>query len=325
MTQSETAWHAWSSSQVLKSLKADIKGLKSNEAKKRLAKYGPNVLAQKQRFSPVRLLWAQFKSALVYVLLIAALVSLFFREFVDAYVIFAAVFINVVVGFAQEYKANKSLEQLNKVVKKETLVWREGQEKKIESNELVPGDIIVLKAGDRVPADARLMETNGLEINEASLTGESWQAQKTSETIAVGTVLADRDNMAYLGTLVVEGKALAIVTATGLWTEMGRITKLLKETDDQKTPLQLRLDHLAKNITKIVSGVALAMFVLGLAKGYAMPEIFTIAVAVAVSAIPEGLVISMTMILTVGMQRILKHNGLVRRLVSAETLGSTTV
>lgn len=325
MTKTDTVWHALTVSQALKKLQASREGLSAAEARKRLAHYGTNILAEKAHFSVGILFLSQFKSALVYVLLLAALVSLLFREFIDAYVIFGAVLINVIVGFIQEYKANKSLEQLSQVVKKEALVWREGQEQKIASSQLVPGDILVLKAGDRVAADGRLLEANGLEINEASLTGESWPAKKDTQPREVGIVLADRENMVYLGTLVAEGKGLAVVIATGLATEMGHITKLLKDTGEQKTPLQLRLDVLAKNITWLVSLVALLLFVFGLLRNYPLPEIFTIAVAVAVSAIPEGLVISMTMILTVGMRRILQHKGLVRRLVSAETLGSTTV
>lgn len=325
MSIKEIAWHNLSASQTLQELSADKNGLDSKEASLRLEKYGFNILAQGQSFSLWRLFLAQFKSALVYVLLIAGFISLFFGEFVDAYVIFIAVLINVIVGFVQEFKANRSLEKLNKVVKKESLVFRNGLEQKIESRNLVPGDIIVLEAGNRVPADARILSANDLEINEATLTGESWPVKKTLDKLGVGTVLAERTNMVFMGTLVVEGRAQAVVTNTGLGTEMGKITALLKETEEEKTPLQQKLDSFAKNITKIIVAVSLLLFVFGVIKDHEWIEMFTVSVAVAVSAIPEGLVIGMTMILTVGMQRILKHNGLVRRLVSAETLGSTTV
>ncbi|PLX24804.1 ATPase [Candidatus Parcubacteria bacterium] len=318
-------WHNLSSAQTLKKLNTNKKGLASQEAKKRLEKFGLNELVRAQKFSLGRLFISQFKSALVYVLLIAGIISFFFGEFVDAYVIFAAVFINVIVGFFQEKKANQSLEKLNKVVRKESLVWRDGIEKKVEAKELVPGDVIVLAAGDRVPADARLLSLNDFDVNEATLTGESWPVKKELNVLDVGTVLAERKNMVFMGTLVVEGRATAVVTSTGVSTEMGQITVMLKETEDEKTPLQKRLDSFAKNITKIVVLIALALFVFGIYQDHEWSEMFTIAVAVAVSAIPEGLVISMTVILTVGMQRILKNNGLVRRLVSAETLGSTTV
>lgn len=325
MPKTNTNWHNLTNAQVLKKLNTDKKGLTSQEAKKRLEKFGLNELVKAQKFSLGRLFISQFKSALVYVLLIAGVVSFFFGEFVDAYVIFAAVFINVIVGFFQEKKANQSLEKLNKVVRKESLVWRDGVEKKIEAKELVPGDVIFLAAGDRVPADARLISLNDFEVNEATLTGESWPVKKELNVLDVGTVLAERKNMVFMGTLVAEGRSMAVITNTGVNTEMGKITVMLKETEDEKTPLQKRLDSFAKNITKIVLLIAIGLFVFGIFKDHSWAEMFTISVAVAVSAIPEGLVISMTMILTVGMQRILKNNGLVRRLVSAETLGSTTV
>ncbi len=318
-------WHTLSIPKVLKKLNTSKKGLSFDQVEKNQDKYGFNILAKADKFSISRLILSQFKSALIYILLIAGLISIFFKEYVDAYVIFAAVLLNVVVGFIQEFKANKSLEKLNKVVKKETLVIRDNQEMKIESKYLVPGDIIVLESGDRIPADARILSINALEINEASLTGESWPIKKELEVIDVGTVLAERNNMVFMGTLVVEGRGQAIVVATGYETEMGKITVMLKETKEDKTPLQKKLDDFAKNITKIILVVSLILFIIGVLKGHEWSEMFIISVAVAVSAIPEGLVISMTMILTVGMQRILKSNGLVRRLISAETLGSTTV
>ncbi len=318
-------WHTLSIPKVLKKLNTSKKGLSFDQVEKNQDKYGFNILAKADKFSISRLILSQFKSALIYILLIAGLISIFFKEYVDAYVIFAAVLLNVVVGFIQEFKANKSLEKLNKVVKKETLVIREGQEQKIESKYLVPGDIIVLESGDRIPADARVLSINELEVNEASLTGESWPIKKELGVIDVGTVLAERNNMVFMGTLVVEGRGQAIVTNTGYKTEMGKITVMLKETEDERTPLQEKLDIFAKNITKVILVVSLILFALGVMKGHEWSEIFIISVAVAVSAIPEGLVIGMTMILTVGMQRILKSNGLVRKLISAETLGSTTV
>lgn len=325
MLKSDTAWHHIALSKLFKEINSSDKGLSQEEAQKRLEKEGFNLLAKADKFSAFDLFFSQFKSALVYVLIIAGFISVFFGEYIDAYVIFAAVMINVVVGFVQEFKANKSLEKLNNIVKKESLVIRDGIEQKIESKFLVPGDVIVLEAGNRVPADARLLEINDFEVNEATLTGESWPVKKEMEVLEVGTVLAERKNMVFMGTLVVEGRARAMVVTTGFNTEMGRITVMLKETKEDKTPLQKRLDSFAKNITQLIIVICLFLFVFGIYKGHPWQEMFTLAVAVAVSAIPEGLVISMTMILTVGMQRILRRQGLVRRLVSAETLGSTTV
>jgi len=325
MTKQTIAWHSLSPQEVLKKIGSSEEGLSSQEWSKRYDKYGPNKLSKAEHFSSLAIFFSQFKSALVYVLLIAGVISLIFKEYVDVYVIFAAVLLNVIVGFFQERKANKSLEQLNEVVKLEALVVREGNEGKIDSSQLVPGDIIILHSGNRVPADARLLEENDLQINEAPLTGESWPVQKRVQKNQIGTILAERNCMVFAGTLIVEGKGRAVIVSTGLETEVGQITALLKDTKEEKTPLQKKLDNFAKNITKLIAAVAILLFIFGLLEGQPWLEMFTIAVAVAVSAIPEGLVISMTVILTVGMQRILKHNGLVRKLVSAETLGSTTV
>lgn len=326
MPEKEIAWHSLSASQVLKKLDSTDKGISTDEVKKRLEKYGFNLLARDNKFSLWGLFFSQFKSALVYVLLIAGVISMFLSDGeADAYVIFLAVLINVVVGFIQEFKANKSLEKLNSVVKQECVVFRDGKETKVATQSLVPGDVIILESGNRVPADARLLSINSLEIDEATLTGESWPVKKKIEAVDVGTVLAERNDMVFMSTLVVEGRAYAVVTDTGLSTEMGKITKLLKETEDQKTPLQVKLDNFAKGITKVILAIAIFLFIFGIWEGQYWVDMFTLAVAIAVSAIPEGLVISMTMILTVGMQRILRNNGLVRRLVSAETLGSTTV
>ncbi|MCB9802748.1 HAD-IC family P-type ATPase [Candidatus Nomurabacteria bacterium] len=325
MHKTKIVWHHLALDKIFQNLEATKFGLKQKEAEKRQDSHDLNVLAQAEKFSAWRLFWSQFKSALVYVLIIAALISFVFGEFVDAYVIFAAVLLNVVIGFWQEKKANQSLQKLNKVVKQESVVIRDGQEQKIESRFLVPGDLIVLQAGDRVPADGRLLEINNFRVNEATLTGESWPQEKNLKVLEKGTVLAERSNSVFMGTLVVEGRARVIVTNTGLATEIGQITSLLKETEDEKTPLQKNLDQFAKNITKIIVVIALLVFFLGLVEGQPIVEMFTVAVALAVSAIPEGLVIGVTMILTIGMQRILKNNGLVRKLVSAETLGSTTL
>ncbi|MBT4349543.1 HAD-IC family P-type ATPase [bacterium] len=325
MSKTKIVWHSLDISKILQTLNTKKTGLSSKEASQRNEKYGLNILAQAKKFSAWRLFFSQFKSALVYVLLIAGLVSFIFGEFVDAYVIFAAVGLNVAIGFWQEKKANRSLEQLSKVVKKEAIVLRDGHEIKVEARYLVAGDIILLQAGDRVPADGRLLSINNLKVNEATLTGESWPIEKELKPLDKGTVLAERDNSVFMGTLAVEGRGLAVITHIGVDTEIGKITTMLKETDDEQTPLQKNLDSFAKNITKIIVLIAMTVFFLGLIEGQSMLEMFTVAIALAVSAIPEGLVIGVTMILTMGMRRILQNNGLVRKLVSAETLGSTTL
>ncbi len=318
-------WHTLSINKTRQELKTSLQGLQKEEIEKRRNKYGYNILAQAQRFSVFLVFFNQFKSALVYILVIAGFISLAFGEYIDATVIFVAVALNVIIGFIQEYKANKSLEKLNKVIKQKTLVLRSGKEEEIETKYLIPGDIVILKAGDRVPADLRLIKANNLEVNEASLTGESWPVKKQTEVLKKGVVLAERNNLLFMSTLIVEGRGEGLVVNIGLKTEIGKITSLLKEIKDDKTPLQIKLDKFAAMITKIVILASLLIFILGIIQNNPWEHMFTLAIAVAVSAIPEGLLIGMTMILTVGMQRILKSNGLVRKLISAETLGSTTL
>ncbi len=325
MVKINIIWHTLSRAKIIQELKTSTKGLEKGEVKKRLEKYGLNILAKGQKFSFALVFFNQFKSALVYILVIAGFISLAFGKYIDAIVIFVAVFLNVIVGFIQEYKANKSLEKLNKVIKQETLVLRDGQEIVLEAQYLVPGDIVILKAGDRVPADLRLLISNNLEVNEASLTGESWPVKKKVEVLKKGVILAERNNLLFMSTLIVEGRGEGVVVETGLKTEIGKITTLLKEIRDEKTPLQKKLDKFAQNITKIVIFASSLIFVLGLIQNHPWEHMFTLSIAVAVSAIPEGLLIGMTMILTVGMQRILKSKGLVRKLIAAETLGSTTL
>ncbi len=325
MPKKEKIWHNLSAEKVLRELNSSHRGLTIIEVNQRKKKYGENVLAQAQKFSAWRLFFSQFKSALIYVLVIAGIISLIFSEIVDAYVIFAAVFLNLIIGFFQEKKANQALEKLQQVVRQETIVLRDGQELKLETKELVPGDIILIKAGDRIPADARLLSADFFEVNESNLTGESWPEKKSVANVDKGTPLADRTNMVFMGTLAVTGRAKAVVTETGLNTEIGQITTLLKTTVEEQTPLQKKLNKFAESLTGIIIGVALLIFFMGLLRGQPTLEMFTVSVALAVSAIPEGLLIGVTMILTIGMQRILKHQGLVRKLISAETLGSTTL
>lgn len=325
MNKEKILWHNLSIEETFKILNSSKSGFSSQEAKKRQEKFGQNILASGKKFSLWALFFGQFKNALVYVLLIAALISLVFKEFVDAQVILAAVILNVVIGFIQEKKAGSALEKLKSVVKPEALVLRDKKQVKIFSQDLVVGDIVYLTAGDRVPADMRLIEVIDFKTNEAPLTGEAWPQDKQLDILDKGAVLAERTNLALMGTLVVEGRASGIVINVAHETELGKIASLLAETEEERTPLQKNLDNFAKNITKVIVIIVVLIFILGLLEGQDWLTMFSVAVALAVSAIPEGLVIGVTMILTLGMQRILKQNGLVRKLLSAETLGSTTL
>ncbi|MBI2411450.1 MAG: HAD-IC family P-type ATPase [Candidatus Kerfeldbacteria bacterium] len=321
----EKHFYILTSAEACSALHTSANGLSPHEAEKRFTHIGPNQLPQAKRVSVFVLFFKQFANFLIGILLLAAAVSFALHDATDAYIILAAVLLNVLVGFLQEQKAERALESLRTVITMQAKVIRAGKEDFIDAKKLVPGDIIFLDAGDKVPADARLLEAIELELNEAALTGESMAIVKQVAQLDANTTLADRTNMVYTGTVVTKGSGKAVVTATGLYTEIGRVAELLAHTKQQATPLQKRLDSFARQIGSIVVAICIGIVLIGLLKGEPFVHIFTTAVAVAVSAIPEGLVVSVTIILAIGMQRILKRHALVRNLQAAETLGSTSV
>ena len=319
-------WHSLSIEEIKKKLEADLEaGLSEKEVRERQKIYGLNKLPEEKPLSKLKIFFSQFNSPLIYILVIAGIVTLILRDYKDAAVIFGAVFLNTIAGFIQENKASQTLRALKKVVKYTAEVQRAGNLKIIDASELVQGDIIVLNPGDKVPADARIMESRDLKINEMALTGEWMAAEKEPEVLAKETPLAERDNMVYMGCVIEDGKGKAIVTETGINTEIGKIATMVRETKEEKTPYQKKLSHFSKIAGIVIGIICIGIFVGGTATGGKLVEMFIISVAVAVAAIPEGLIIGMTVILALGMQRILKKKGLVRRLVSAETLGSASV
>ncbi len=320
-------YYTLSTVDTLESVTSSAEGLTSTEAKTRLGQYGANVLPTAKLKRWYQVLLEQVNSPLVYILLGASAISAFLHEWVDAAVIMAAVLIQVVIGFIQEYKAQSSLQALQQVIALSARVVRSGTEQVVPAQELVPGDIVWMAAGDKVPADVRLLHVEDFAVNEAALTGESDAIVKNVHAIvAADATVGDRYNMSYSGTVVTQGKAKGVVVATGLNTEMGGIARLIKETEDESTPLQQQLAAFAKRLSVVVIVIAVSVFALGyFYVGNALVEMFTVSVALAVSAIPEGLAIAVTIILAAGMQRILKRKGLVRKLVAAETLGSTDV
>lgn len=322
---SEQPLYTQSIEDTLKSLHAKEEGLSSEAVAKRLEQYGENKLPEPESVKWWTLIIAQIKSFLIIILLIAAGISIALGHPNDAYIILAAVLINVIVGYLQESKAEKALEALRKVITLDAKVVRNGDEEVIDATQLVPGDIIFLDLGDKIPADARLITTTNLHVNEAPLTGESAAVEKEIEAVDASAGVGDRSCMVYTGTTVTSGSARAVVTATGVQTEIGKIAQLLSSTETEATPLQQRLDKFAKQIGILVLLVCAGIFVIGLIQGADLVDIFITAVAIAVSAIPEGLVVAVTIILAIGMQRILKRNALVRNLQAAETLGSTSV
>ncbi len=319
-------WHNISQEEAVKRLFSDSKkGLSENEVKERQKKFGLNRLPEEKPLSAVKIFFEQFKSPLIYVLIIAGIITLLLRDYTDSIIIFAAVFLNAIVGFWQENKTAKTLQELKKAITHPAEVLRDGNLKIIDFQEIVPGDIIILNAGSNVPADARIIECHELKVNESALTGEWLLANKKTDILEEKTSLSDRDNMVFMGTAVEGGKGKAIVTAIGLKTEIGKIAEMLREVEEEKTPYQKKLARFAKIVGGIILFLCFIIFVLGIARGQEFVLMFTTVVAVAVAAIPEGLPVAVTLVFTFGMREILKRKGLVRKLIAAETLGSTSI
>jgi len=329
----EQHWHALAERAVLGHLHASRTGLTSPEAAARLRQYGGNVLPPPQRIHGFAILLNQLKSPVVLILLFAMALTVALRQFLDLAVIAAVMSLNTLVGFTQERRATRTFESLQQLVTFRARVIRDGRERSLPSEALVPGDLITVRAGDRVPADARLLHTSDLTVVEASLTGESTPSKKSPVVLPAETPLADRENMVYLGTTAVTGVGAAVVCATGGATAMGQIVHLVQQTEEPQTPLEGKMRQLAKQLTVIVCAVAALVVVLGLLQGRpllagigaAESSILYVAVALAVSAIPEGLPVIVTVILAIGMRRIARHGALVHRLNASETLGSTSV
>ncbi len=318
-------YHSTKTRELLTELKTTARGLSSPEAALRLKQHGENRLPEAKPVKWLVILGRQFQSPFIYILLAAGAVSILVKEYTDAQIIIGAMLINVLIGFFQEYKANKSLAALKKMVPRRSIVIRDNAEQEIDSINLVPGDVIILQMGHQVPADCRLLTAVDFEVNEAILTGESAPVKKQVEALPAGTVLADRNNMIYSSTVVVGGSAQAIVVGTGMKTEFGKIAELVKDTSDENTPLQQRLVGLSK-FFGIVTGIVCVLIVtFGYLQGRNLFEIFITAIAIAVAAIPEGLSVAVTVILVLGMSQIVKRQALVRHLIAAETLGSITV
>ncbi len=289
------------------------RGLTSKEAQGRLEEFGPNELKKAPGFSSLKLFLFQFKSPLVYVLLFAGLVTLFLHDFTDSLVIFAAVSINAVLGFYQEKKAQQSLAALRSLLSPHAKVIRDGERQIIEARQVVPGDLVVLEIGERVPADGVLVETTDLSLNEAILTGESMPvAKKLKDEV-------------FMGTTVTTGIAKMEVVKTGIETQAGKIGERVVTVEEEKTPLQEQIASLAKLLAILVGFLSALIFLIGALLGQDLLEMFVTSVAIAVASIPEGLIVTLTVILALGMQRILKRQSLVRKLLAAETLGSVSV
>ncbi len=319
-------WYHLTIKEIFQRIGSSDDGLSDSEAHERLLQHGPNILAEEESISRLRILFHQFISPLIFILLIASVVTFLLREFIDTGVIMAVVIVNAIIGYIQEYKAEESVRSLKKMVVTKARVRREGKEKEIKSEELVPGDIVLLASGSKMPADIRLFKTLELRVDEAMLTGESIPAEKDTHAIREENLPSgDQRNMVFMGTIVVSGRAQGIVVETGQRTVLGQIAENVKAISAVKTPLQERLERFAKLIGVIVIGFSALVFLVGIILGEKATEMFMTAVATAVSAIPEGLPIAVTIAMAIGVSRMVRRNAIVRKLPAVETLGSTTV
>ena len=319
-------WHSMDTVAVFSSLATSPEGLGRDEASRRLARHGPNRLPEPHRRGPVLRFLAQFHNLLIYVLLVAAAVTALLAHWVDTGVILAVVLINAVIGFIQEGRAEDALKAIDRLLSPRAMVLRAGERCIVDAGELVPGDVVLLQSGDKVPADLRLFRVHALQIQEAMLTGESEAVEKTVEPLPEEAVIGDRRNMAYSGTLVTHGRGSGVVVATGSATEIGRISGMLAQVRTLTTPLLRQMSRFAAWLTGIIVAVSAGTFLFGiLVHGSPAADMFMAAVGLAVAAIPEGLPAILTITLAIGVQRMARRHAIIRRLPAVETLGSVSI
>ncbi len=319
-------WHSLGAAEALSLLESGHDGLTADEAARRLARYGHNRLPPPQQRGPLLRLLAQLNNLLIQVLIGAAVITAAIGHWIDAAVIMAVVIVNTIIGFVQEGRAEQALDAIRHMLAPNASVTRDGHRHTLPAEELVPGDLVLLEPGDKVPADLRLLKIKGLRIQEAVLTGESVPVDKGTEAVGERTDLGDRRSMAFSGTLVAAGQGTGIVVATGTGTEIGRISGLLTEVEQMTTPLLAQMAVFARKLTFVILGAALLMFLFGwVVRGMAPDEMFMIVVALAVAAIPEGLPAILTVTLAIGVQRMASRNAIIRRLPSVETLGAVSI
>jgi magnesium-transporting ATPase (P-type) len=326
MISDVAAWHAMSQAEVIKRLVTNPeKGLSLSEASARLQKYGPNRLPEGKKRGPFTRFFAQFNNILIYVLLAAGFIKLMVSQWIDAGIIFAVVVLNALLGFVQEGKAEKALESIRNMLSAEARTMRSGEARMIPAEQLVPGDVVLLESGDKIPADLRLSEAKNLRTEEAALTGESVPAEKTADAVPVNATVGDRGSMAFSGTMVVSGRATGVVVATGNETELGRINQLLTHVNALATPLLRQVKKFGHTITAVIGVVSVLIFAYGKwVKGMDFAHLFQAVVSIAVSVIPEGLPTLVTVTLAIGVQRMAQRHAIIRRLPAVETLGSVS-
>jgi magnesium-transporting ATPase (P-type) len=319
-------WYQLDEKDVFKMLQTSEEGLSEAQARKHLETYGPNKLPEGAGINRLKIILHQFTSPLIYILIVSAIVTTFLGDYIDSGVIVSILILNAIIGYFQEYKAETSVRALKRMVVPRARVVRDGKEREIPSEVLVPGDIVLLVSGDKVPADLRFFKTTELKIEEAALTGESVPVEKKSQPIQEENLTpGDQKNMAFMGTIVVSGRGRGIVVETGIRTILGQIAREVGEVSVTRTPLQQKIMKFSHLIGLLVLGSAVAISILGVFLGDTLAEIFKIAVAASVAAVPEGLPIVVTITMAIGISRMAKRNAIIRKLPAVETLGSTTV
>ena len=318
-------WHSSSTGNVLKELKTQKEGLTKEEAAFRLSKFGLNEIKEKDGVSKLKIFLSQFRSPLVWILLAALIISIIANESTDAIVIGVVLLINSVLGFGQEYKAEKAIASLKKMEAEKAEVIRNNEKRMIDAKELVPGDIIVIDEGDKIPADCRILEEYDLATIEAPLTGESRTVEKDAAAVKESSIVAERFSMLYKGTMAVRGRSIAVVCETGMGTQFGKIAGMLQDVEQKKIPLNTQLEKLGKWIGIGVLFLCAIVFVATYLKDGNLLETALFSIALAVAAVPEGLPAIATISFALGVQKMAKKHALIRKLPSVETLGSTTV
>jgi Ca2+-transporting ATPase len=319
------AWHATEKEETFRVLNTTERGLSTEEAKKRLTEYGLNELQKEKGASPIKMFLEQFTDILIIILLIATALSIALGEIVDATVIIVIVLATAILGFVEEHRSEKAVEALKKMAAPSAMVLRDGKEIKVSASEIVPGDIVLLYTGDKIPADARLVEAINLKIDEAALTGESAPVNKNVAVFPVDIPLNDRRNMAFTGTVVVYGRGKAVVTSTGMGTEFGKIAKMVQMTEEEETPLEKRTQSIGKVIGVLCVAICLGVGGIGIIEGRNFLDMILWGISLAVAAVPEALPAIVTGALAIGMYRMAKVNTIVKRLPAVETLGCTSV
>src|SRR5499427_4313440 len=321
-----TAWHSISVENVLKRLTTSTdKGLAAGEASARLQKYGPNRLPEGKKRGPFMRFLSQFNNILVYVLLGAGFTKMMLGLWVDAAIILGVVILNGFLGFIQEGKAEKALDSIRNMLSAEARTVRGGEARMIPADQLVPGDVVILESGDKIPSDLRLLDAKNLRTEEAALTGESVPADKTTAVVPANATVGDRENMAFSGTMVVSGRAAGVAVATGSETELGRINQLLSSVSPLETPLLQQIKKFGYTITAAIGVISVLIFAYGKwVAGKDFVELFQAVVGIAVSLVPEGLPALITITLAIGVQRMAQRNAIIRRLPAVETLGSVS-